>query len=188
MIDRSFQFRYAAMLAVVGALISLLFGGMMYAAYTDAQKGLGRLLERNGGIPPELAVQLSEADSTLMWLMVAIALMMAVALGLAGVLVTHRVAGPVHVITHYIAVLANGRYPLMRPLRKTDELKAFFDRFQSAIESMRVREAEEADVLEKAGAVFGPLAQTPEARAAVESLEAMRARKRDATDRVQVGR
>lgn len=177
-IDRGFQLKYTLMLVVVGALISSLFGGMMYLAHLDAQRAMNP--------PPGLRDALARADSTLVWLMVAITVLMAVAFGLFGILITHRVAGPVFVMSHYVGILAKGRYPMMRPLRKQDELKRFFERFQAAIEALRTREATEAEELSKVVAQFEGLAHTAEAKAAVEALRGMAVRKRDATDRVDV--
>src|SRR4051794_5951516 len=173
-IDRGFQLKYTLLLVVVGAVISSLFGGMMYLAHLDAQRALNP--------PPQLRDALARADSTLLWLMVAITVMMATAFGLFGILITHRVAGPVFVMSHYMSILAKGRYPLMRSLREQDELKGFFQRFQDAVEALRVREASEADVLTEAVTRLEGVAQSAEAKAALESVRQIGARKRDATD------
>jgi hypothetical protein len=139
-------------------------------------------------LPPELVEQIRQSDSTLVWLMVAITVLMAAAFALFGVLVTHRVAGPVYVMSHYIGVVAKGRYPIMRPLRKHDELKVFFERFQSAVESLRGREVEEADELKHALGTLSGIASGEEAKKVLEGLKAMHDRKRDATDRVQIAK
>jgi hypothetical protein len=176
-IDRGFQLKYTLLLGAVGALLSALFGGMMYLAHVDAARQLTAAAQ----------AELAHAEGTQVALTVAMSVLMAAALGLFGVLITHRIAGPVYVMSHYVSVIAKGRYPLMRPLRKRDELKGFFDRFQEAIELLRSREAEEAEQIEKALATLEPLAGTPEAQAVLEQLRGMRDRKKDATDRVEVG-
>ncbi|MHB8879012.1 MAG: signal protein [Myxococcaceae bacterium] len=189
LVDRGFQLKYSVTLGVVAAAISALFGGMMYLAHAQARAGFDTFFLRFGAkMPPELEAQLAEIDTTLWSLMAATVVLMAVALSLFGVLVTHRVAGPVHVMSHYISVLAKGRYPIMRPLRKSDELKSFFERFSQAVESLRQRDAAEADELEEALARLTPLAQSPEAAQVLGGLKAMRDRKRDATDRVTVSK
>src|SRR5687768_1559496 len=141
-IDRGFQLKYTLLLMGMGAVVSALFATMMYLAHKDVQ--------RDVPLTAELRSQLAAADATLLTLVVAIAVMMALALGLLGVLITHRVAGPVFVMSHYVTTLARGRYPVMRPLRKHDELQAFFSRFQEAVEAMRQREVEEAAAMERA--------------------------------------
>jgi hypothetical protein len=175
LIDRGFQLKYTLILVVVGAVVSALFGGMMYLAHVDATRAL----------PETLRGPATDAEGTLLVLTAAMSVLMGAALGLFGVLITHRVAGPVFVMSHYISVLAKGRYPQMRPLRKRDELKDFFERFQGAIESLRAREAEEAKVLDEAIAQLQ--AGTADAPQVLEALTQMRDRKRDATDRIDVG-
>ncbi len=179
-IDRGFQLKYTVMLVVLGAAISSLFAAMTYLVHLDAERGLPPI--------PEIQEHFLRADSTLVVLMVGITVLMAGALALLGILITHRVAGPIYVMSHYVSILAKGRFPLMRPLRKQDELKEFFDRFQQAVELMRTREVEEANSLEKALSALEPLAQTDEARRAVGELKLISGRKRDATDQVSVSR
>ena len=86
LIDRGFQLKYALLLVAASVLICGLFGGMMYLVHAEAQQGIA--------LPPALEEQLARANTTLLVLMGAITLMMAVAFGLLGLLLTHRVAGP----------------------------------------------------------------------------------------------
>jgi len=175
-VDRRFQLKYTLLLVGVGVAVTALFGSMMYLVHLSALRAYA---EGRGT---------ADSSSALVWVMAALALAMAAALSLVGVMITHRVAGPVHVMNHYLNVLAGGRYPIMRPLRKGDELQRFFETFQGAIESLRSREADEADALRNAVAVLSPLASTQEVRALIIQLQAMHDHKRDATDQVDVGK
>lgn len=47
---------------------------------------------------------------------------------------THKIAGPLYVMQKYMNELKNGRNPTIRPLRKRDELKAFYDDFTKLID------------------------------------------------------
>lgn len=168
------------LLVGVGVLISSLFGTMMYLAHLDSVRALAETGDAEAA---------ARGSTTIVWLLVAITVLMAAALSLVGVLITHRVAGPVYVMSHYVSVLSKGRYPIMRKLRKSDELRTFFESFSEAIESMRQREAKEADTLREAIRKLEPLAQGDEAaRGLVAELQSMHDRKRDATDRVDIGR
>lgn len=178
-IDRGFQLKYTLMLVLSAAVISSVFGGLMYIAHVEAVQEIAA----EAGLVPAAA----RTESTILWLLGAMTVLMAGALALFGILITHRVAGPVYVMSHYISVLARGRYPLMRPLRKGDELRAFFERFQSAVEALRKREAEEADVLRDALSTFGSGSASPEQQQAIAALRAIHDRKRDATDLVSTG-
>jgi signal transduction histidine kinase len=130
--------------------------------------------------PTPMAVVTS--GETLLWLTGLGALGVAGLLALFGLVLTHRVAGPVYVMSLYIATLAAGRYPRMRPLRKKDELRGFFDRFSEAVDRIREREAEEARLLAEVIETLRPLATTQDAQAALSILGSIRARKRQAIE------
>ncbi|HXN40771.1 MAG TPA: signal protein [Myxococcaceae bacterium] len=149
LIDRGFQLKYTVSLVVAGAVISILFGSLAYLADVDVQRNLAdELIRAGGGADPSVVARLmKESASTLLVLISGVALVMGLALGLVGVLITHRVAGPIYVISNYMLALSEGRYPNFRPLRKNDELKTFFDRFRSAVEAMRRRELDEVAMI-----------------------------------------
>lgn len=175
-VDRRFQLKYTLLLVGVGVMVAALFGTVMYLGHLSALRAYAESRGTAG------------AGSTMLWALLALGVALAAALSLVGVMITHRVAGPVHVMNHYLDVLAKGRYPILRPLRKGDELQRFFETFQGAVESLRTRDAEEADTLRDAVAALTPLATTEQAKALLAQLQAMHDRKRDATDAVDVGR
>ncbi len=176
-VDRRFQYKYTTMLAVLGGLIALGFGTLMFLAYRDAVRALAP-----AGVPHAIGRQ----DAILVALILAGMLGLTVALALFGLLITHRIAGPVYVMTNYVGVLARGRYPIMRPLRKTDELREFFERFEQAVEKIRGRELDELQVLEESLPLLERAAQDEDGRRRVEAVRAMVERKREAITRVPV--
>ncbi|NBD07813.1 MULTISPECIES: signal protein [Corallococcus] len=164
LLDREFQLKYILLLTGMGAGSMLLFGVLAQQVNRMAAEG---------GL---------SGEESLWWLTGVATVGLGIALGLFGLLFTHRVAGPVHVMSLYVAALAAGRYPRLRPLRRKDELRAFFARFSEAVDRIRQREADEALALEKALAALKDVATTPEAREALSTLEALRTRKRQAVD------
>jgi len=141
LIDKGFQLKYALLLGAAGAVATLLFGGMVYLAMGDAFRY----------VPSDspFALQVREARLTLLWLTGGTCVFLGATLALFGVYLTHRVAGPVYVMNHYLSVIGSGKYPRMRPLRKNDELKTFFQGLQTTVEFLRTREQREAAVLEE---------------------------------------
>jgi hypothetical protein len=170
LLDAGFQLRYVFGFAGLGGGGVALVGGLAY--------GVHRAVLEQGATPEVLA----SSGQTLLWLTVLGAVGVALVLGLFGLVLTHRVAGPVHVMTLYVSSLAAGRYPRLRSLRKGDELRSFFARFSEAVERIRDREADEARLLAGALNVLAPLATTPDAREAIDSLASLQARKRQAFD------
>ena len=49
------------------------------------------------------------------------------------IILSHRISGPVQVMTGYLKEIKEGSMPAFRPLRKKDELKPFYDELRNAI-------------------------------------------------------
>jgi len=165
LVDRGFQLKYALLLAAAGLVVAVVFGLWLHQAHVQATVLLAP--------DAETRALVERSDRVLLAAFAAIALLLAAALGLLGVIVTHRVAGPVFVMGHYLRVLAEGRFPRMRTLRRSDELKEFFRTFIEAVEAMKAREARHAAVLEDAVQRMHDAARrAPELGPAIEALEA----------------
>jgi hypothetical protein len=170
LLDPGFQLRYILRLASLGGGGMLLVGLLMYRVHKAAV---------DNGATPEV---LLASEQTLLWLMGMGTLGLGGLMGLFGLIITHRVAGPIYVMGIYISTLAAGRYPRMRALRKNDELRGFFDRFVEAVDRIREREAEEARLLDEVIETLQPLANTQDSQAALAILGSIRARKRQAIE------
>jgi nitrogen fixation/metabolism regulation signal transduction histidine kinase len=71
-------------------------------------------------------------------------------IGVAGIIVTHRVAGPVHKMKRLLGYVGDGHFRLTEKLRKGDELQHFFDAFERMVESLRERQLVEIGKLDQA--------------------------------------
>jgi hypothetical protein len=164
LVDRGFQLKYAVLMAAAGLLVAGVFGLWILQAHAQATALLAP--------DPETRALVERSDRLLLGAFAAIAALLAAALGLLGVVITHRVAGPVFVMGHYLRVLADGRFPRMRTLRRSDELKGFFKAFIDAVDAMKVREARHTALLEDAIRRMREAAQAaPELAPAIEALE-----------------
>ncbi|MGB8929849.1 MAG: hypothetical protein WCC48_01220, partial [Anaeromyxobacteraceae bacterium] len=165
LVDRGFQLKYALLMAGAGVLVALVFGLWLHQAHAQALEV--------AGLDPDLRRELVRGDRQLLVAFAGIAALLALALGLLGVVMTHRVSGPVAVIGHYVTVLARGAFPRMRPLRRTDELRSFFKVFMDAVGQMKAREARHVELLEATlAAMQGALPRAPELAAAIGPLDA----------------
>jgi hypothetical protein len=57
---------------------------------------------------------------------------------------THRISGPIYVISNFMKDIIEGRDPKLRPLRDKDELKEFYELFQDMVKAIRKREHEKS--------------------------------------------
>ena len=75
-------------------------------------------------------------------------LLLVLGIGLAGVVVTHKVAGPVFKMKRLLGELAKGHFRVVARLRKGDELQYFFDAFNEAAEQLERRQQDEIQRIE----------------------------------------
>jgi predicted PurR-regulated permease PerM len=53
---------------------------------------------------------------------------------------THRVSGPIYVISNFMKDIIEGREPKLRPLRSKDELKEFYELFKKMVAAIQERD------------------------------------------------
>jgi len=165
LVDRRFQLKYSIVMAAAGLVVAVVFGLWLHQVHAQATALLAP--------DPETRALVERSDRLLLGAFAAIALLLALALGLLGVVITHRVAGPVFVMGHYLEVIASGRFPRMRTLRRSDDLKPFLKTFIDAVDAMKAREASHAAVLEDAvQRMRAATPRSPELQAAVDALSA----------------
>jgi hypothetical protein len=164
LVDRAFQLKYILMLTAWGAALAGLFGLWTWQAHQQVLETAIRDAAQRALV--------AHAERQLGWVLVAIGLLSAAALGLVGFLMTHRVAGPIHVMGHFLGQLAGGRYPPRRALRRHDELKAFYARFVEALDAMKERDARAVAAMEGAAErMRAALSRAPELAPALAALE-----------------
>lgn len=139
-----------------------------------------RQLEDNSLALRSQASAIERQTATFAIVIVAALLIMVLGVGLAGVVVTHKVAGPVYKMKKLLGELAKGHFRVVARLRKGDELQSFFDAFNEAAEQLSRRQEDE---IEQLTSVITLLADTEPGDAqavlvARERLQALRDRMR----------
>jgi len=143
-VDARFQWKYTLVITALGVGITAIMGGFLYRAHVDNT----RLLDLDGS--PALQQEVMRGDQIFLLYLVIFVLVMAVALALWGLVVTHRISGPVHILSRYLGELADGHYPDLRPLRKRDELRGFYFALEDAVSMLRERDTATLSTLEAA--------------------------------------
>lgn len=144
LIDRKFQLKYTFIIVLVGVLVSALLGFFIYHQMIENTNLLG--------IDAEMGAQVEKLDSYTMYYLVSFVVVMALFLFVWGIFITHRVAGPIFIISRYLREIREGVFPQTRPLRKGDELKSFFETFSGMLDHLKGENAQEALLLEKSAA------------------------------------
>lgn len=166
LVDPGFQLKYSLILGSAGVAVGFACAATMHLVH--------RRLFADLTLPPALVAELSARNLELLWIVTATAVLCGVLLALLGVIITHKIAGPVYALTQSAAALAQGRYPVTRSLRKSDELKDFFELFQKSIDLLRAREIEEAFRIEELLLKLSPLKDVDGVDEAMKSLRVIK--------------
>ncbi len=76
--------------------------------------------------------------------------LMVVLIGLLGIYVTHKIAGPVYKMKRLLGQVGQGNLHVEARLRKGDELRDFFEAFTKMVANMRTLEKQQLDYVDKA--------------------------------------
>jgi hypothetical protein len=175
LVDRGFQLKYILLLAGWGLVLAGAFGLWTWQAHQQ-------VVETMIGDPAQRAAVVA-AERQLLWVLAAIGALSAAALGLLGFIMTHRVAGPIYVMGHFLSQLAEGRYPRPRALRRHDELTGFHRHFLDALEAMKERDGRHLARLEEAVVrMRAALGRAPELAPALAALEGEARERREALE------
>ncbi|UCG17210.1 MAG: hypothetical protein JSV19_04100 [Phycisphaerales bacterium] len=138
-INPTFQLKYAGTIAVSVFLISSIIGSILYGVLHHQARM--RLMN------PE--THTSEVATVVLLFGLAFAAVAAAGVGGWSVLVTHRICGPIFLFERWLAEVAEGRIPKLRPLRQKDEFKDFHQTFANAIGALASRKEAELAVFEE---------------------------------------
>ncbi len=142
LIDRAFQLKWTFIIVAVGVLVSAGLGYFIIRLNLTNTE----LLELDAAY----ADQVAKYDAMAIYYLVGFVVVMAVFLFVWGIIMTHRVAGPIYIISRYLEQLAAGEVPQPRPLRKDDELVSFFATFSNMLSKMKDRNHSEGEILDTA--------------------------------------
>ena len=142
-VDRAFQWKYASLVAAMGMALVAGMGLLLYDSHVQNTSLL--LLEQN----PELLLEVQAADRIFLWLLSAGIIVIGVVLLMVGLLVTHRMSGPLYLARRYLSLISQGGYPEMRDLRRSDEFKDFFETLSRTVNHLRLRDTEHLRELEE---------------------------------------
>jgi methyl-accepting chemotaxis protein len=137
------------------------------AAFEEGDKKYAEQLINEQHQLEQQSLALARQHTAAAWVLIGALLLFVVFVGLAGIVVTHKVAGPVFKMKRQILEVADGHLQLPGRLRRGDELVEFFAAFDRMVRRLRDRQESEIALLEDAIA-------TLEKKAASEDLELLR--------------
>lgn len=107
-------------------------------------------LREHAGALTRQAEGIAEQQHRMLLALFVLLALLAVGVGLAGIVVTHKVAGPIFKMTRQMNELGEGHFRLPAPLRKGDELAHFFGAFETMVKKLREQRDKELSLLDDA--------------------------------------
>jgi hypothetical protein len=185
LLDVGLQLRYTATIVVVAIFLTAGLGYKMYQATRDISK----VILWTGLVDPasaqELQSQFSNSDRVVLWGIVGFGIVLVLSIGAVGILITHKVAGPLYKISSLFGRVRDNRLgPAPAGLRKGDELQDFYTSFREMHQAIRGRVEEDVRALAEAVSSLETAAdaKSPGVQRALDELRRLRKRKEDSLE------
>lgn len=150
LINRRFQLRWISAIVVLTALLFGTLGGYIYQREqrsTDAViEGLSTMYDADEiEIVKDLFIA---SDNSVLWVLLGSCGLLVVLLAAAGVVLTHKIAGPIYGLTRSMESVRKGRWAGVRGVREGDEFQSLALEWKAVVSTLREKEATEIDELE----------------------------------------
>ncbi len=148
LLDRPFQLKYTGMVIAVATLLSIVLGTLEYRASKETSdvilaQSLADPMYSEPSLRRALESDFKANDRKVILRLVVSLGIMIICLGLTGIVITHKVVGPVYKMKLLFREVIKGRLKLAGKLRKGDELQDFFDVYAHMIDTLRQRQVAE---------------------------------------------
>jgi nitrogen fixation/metabolism regulation signal transduction histidine kinase len=89
------------------------------------------------------AAHMARQQATVLIVLVVILTALVIGVGIAGIIFTHKVAGPIFKMKRLLRQVGEGKLVVRERLRKGDELQHFFETFEKMVDDLRTRQQQE---------------------------------------------
>lgn len=184
LLDARFQLKYTMMVVSVTVVVASVLGFLAYR-YSRGQTEMMTIgqIEGKTDLDPRfvsfIESEARKADREVLLGIVAGISILALALGITGIMVTHKLVGPAYKIKRLLRDVRDGHLKIEGRLRKGDELQDVFDAFEEMINALRAEQESEIAMLDAA------LEQASSAgvpNEALQEIRSVRQRMREALD------
>ncbi|MBN1655525.1 MAG: hypothetical protein JXA30_17290 [Deltaproteobacteria bacterium] len=155
LLEPRFQMKYVSMVVGVTVVVAGVLGYFAYE-YSTGQTALLQMnqLESQQDLSPDFVAFIEEeavkADRRVLVAILGGILCLVLALGITGIVITHRLVGPAYRIRQLIGEVREGRLNIKGGIRKNDELKDIFLAFEEMVMSLRFEREKEIERLDSA--------------------------------------
>lgn len=179
LLDVGLQLRYTVFIIAVAVFLTAFLGHRIYVATQETTRIVTMTAAVDPSVERELRSQFEANDRVVLWGIVGFGVLLVLTVSVAGIWMTHKIAGPLHNIGAAFARVRDNKLPAdLGNLRKGDELQAFHAGFREMYDAIRARVALDSEVMDKAIAAIERQTERPsELDKVLEDLRALRAEK-----------
>jgi hypothetical protein len=179
LLDVGLQLRYTAFIIAVAVLLTGALGYKIYQATQESSRLVMMTVQADPAVGAELQAQFRASDRIVLYGMAGFGVVLVLSIAAAGIFLTHKVAGPLHNIATTCAGIRDDHLPpVLRQLRRRDELQSFHAQFGEMYAALRTRAVGDIAVLDKAiAAIEAQPSRSPDLDVALTELREQRERK-----------
>jgi HAMP domain-containing protein len=178
LLDGRFQLKYTGMVLAVTVTIASVLGYVAYRFSKGQTEALAAHIASQPDLDETTASDLErfaeQEDRKIRNAIISGVMILTLALGVTGIIVTHRVVGPAYRMRRLFEHVGKGRLEVTTGIRKGDELQELYRSFAQMVESLRDQRSEEIaqleDTLEKLEAAGVQSPHLTELRALVDRI------------------
>jgi methyl-accepting chemotaxis protein len=143
LVNPRLQLRHVGVVVVLATLLSALLGWLIWQQRLDASRAIAHSLESatfmDDAQKADILAHVAGSDVELLGIMAGVCAAGIALVSLFVVILSHKVAGPLHRVAAAIEALTEGRLPRVEAPRKGDELQNFYRHFKSMSDTLRTR-------------------------------------------------
>jgi hypothetical protein len=141
LIDRKMQLKITVVMLLLSSLLTAVLGFFWYAEIRTASSviRINAIATIGSEAAAELGQELASSDMQRLVVLVGFAVLLGLLIAAYGIVMTHRIAGPIYKITRHMSDVEEGRIYKLWGLRKGDQLQDFFGAFQRMHDALRGR-------------------------------------------------
>jgi len=153
LINRRFQLKYTVIFLVLAAVVAGILG---YLLYHTVRENSQLITMDNPDANEAVQTLLRDQDLQVLYKIFGLLAGMVIAIAAVGIFVTHQIAGPALILTRSLNQIGSGKLPVLRPLRKGDELGELFEALHAAVARLEQEMRSDAETIERVTAALGP--------------------------------
>ena len=149
LIDRKVQLTITAVMVMMSSGLTALIGIFWYGEIRNASEVIrvNAITTLGADAATALGAELQAADQRRLILLISFAALLGVLICIYGIVMTHRIAGPLFKINKHMKDVAEGRLYGLWGLRQSDQLQDFFATFERMHGALRTRTRQDIDML-----------------------------------------